>query len=294
MRSSGVAAPPRVEAAATGTAAVVVGEPLTRAYRLPGGEPWFAEAGQVTLSAGGAAAAVRSAPETLVVHRGRERSEHELPRDVAALAIADDGTRVAVLIAGRPARVEWRRLGTSMPEATVDVGDAMRGYLQGDEELGLLAAWTATTAGTGPRPVALTTPDGVVHRFDPERAPAAVTVAGGRAWTAETEAVVGRSAVGDEIRLPGTLRERIAVAPDHRHLLLYRAERREPGGPAELHFRVVRPADGGEALAFDAEVEDLTSAFVLSAALDVLAVEPTGDGLHVRTLTAGGPDAAPD
>jgi hypothetical protein len=286
MPSSGVAAPPHVEAAATGTAVVVVGEPLTRAYRLPDGEPWFAEEGHVTLSAGGAAAAVRSYPETLVVHHEDERSEHELPGDVAALAIADDGAHVALLIAGRPSRVEWRRLGTSVPEATVEVGDAMRGYLQGDEELGLIAAWTATTAGTGPRPVALMTGAGVVHRFDPETAPAAVAVAGGRAWTAETDAVVGRSAVGGEIRLPGTLRDRIAIAPDHSHVLLYRAERRDPGGAAELLFRVVRAADGEEALAFDAEVDDVTSAFVLSAALDVLAVEPTDGGLHVRALSA--------
>jgi hypothetical protein len=280
MRSSGVAAPPRVEASATGTVAAVVGGPRAHVYRLPGGELWFAETGEVVLAAGGAAAAVRQDAGTLIVYTGSRRTVHALPDGVAALAIADDGARVAVLVAGRPARVEWWRIGAAEPDAAVGIGDAVRGHVQGDEDLGVVVAWTGTAAAAGARPAAVLTDGGVIHRF--ESPPAAVTVTGGRAWAAEADGVIGRAATGDPLRLAGGLGDRIAVTPDHRHLLLYRAEHRYP---AQLRLRIVSASDGTEVRALAAEVDDdLGGAFVLSPGLDVLAVHADDGGLRVRRL----------
>jgi hypothetical protein len=231
------------------------------------------------LSAAGAALALTTTAGDLLVHHDGGWLVHPLPRRAAALAISDDGARAAVLLGGRPARLELWAPGAEAPEAEAAVGGGGRGELQADGALSLLAVWLGDAPG-GPAPQALLTGGLADVAGFPGPGPAAATaVHGGRAWVVSAETVTAWTADGPAGTLPGTLRDRVALAPDGGHVLLHRAEADLGGGGARVLLRAfalpgLEPA--GEA---EADVAGHSaSALALTDALEVRAVRPTDDG----------------
>ena len=275
---------PRVTLAADGSTAVVTGAAgRVAAFDVASGElraeHAAVEVRGVAISASGAALALATGDGELLVHRDAGWLAHRLPGQHAALAIADDGARAAVLIGGRPARAELWRLGDAKPEAVADAGDGGRGELQADGDLALLLAWLGD-APAGPAPQALL--DGGLHAVDgfPGPEPAAATaVHRGRGWVVGRDAVTAWTAQGEAGRLPGTLRDRVASAPAGRHVLLHRAESDVGDGAARVLLRAF--ALPGLEPAGEAEAEIAGHSFAAIAVtddLEVRAVRVTDDG----------------
>jgi len=274
---------PRVTLSADGgTALVTAAAGRVAAFDVTGGELRAEHPAEhvlgVALSAGGATLAVATARE-LVVLRDGERRAHRLPRRPAALAIADDGTRAALLFGGRPATVELWTLGRDAPDATVEAGAGGRGELQADGELALLLAWLGD-APAGTAPAALLA--GGLEPVDgfPGPAPTAATaVHRGRAWAVGPEAATAWTAAGAGDDIPATLRDRVALAPGGGHVLLHRVEADLGSGGARVLLRAF--ALPGLAPAGEAEAElagHSEAAVAITDELEVRAVRATADG----------------
>ena len=231
------------------------------------------------LSAGGSALAVVTAGGELAVYRDRDRQTHSFPPlRPAAFAIADDGARAAVLLGGRPAQAELWDAGAGAPVAIVTVGDGGRGELQADGALSLLAVWLGD-APAGPAAAALLGEELEAVSGFPGGPAAATAVHAGRAWAVRADGVTAWTAAGVAGALPGTLRDRVALAPGGGHVLLHRAEADLGGGAARVLLRAfslpgLEPA--GEA---EAEVAGHSAAeLAVTDGLEVRAVRATATG----------------
>jgi hypothetical protein len=280
-----VSVPARLTVSPNSRLAVVSGvRGQVAAFALPSGrlvaKRAAADVRAVMLSAGGRAAGLLTTAGELLASEHGDWRAHALGAPVgAAVVLADAADQAAVLVPGRPARIELWRLDGPQSErtATAELPDGNQGALQADGDLGTLVAWLGDAPG-GPRPAVLLD-SGLqpVEGFPGPEPVASVTAFAGRAWVAGPDGVTAWDGSGAGAVVPGTLRERLAFAPGGELLLLHRADEDLGGGAVRAHLRILRLPSADPVDERDAPLPANTT-LVLTDGGDVLAARPDEAG----------------
>jgi hypothetical protein len=251
----------------------------------------------VILSSSGTAVAVRTMTDELEVITSSKRQSYQLPwqrEQIRALAVADAGNQVALLVVATTAAVGassngrleiWSLPPADEPLASVPLPLYDYAALTANDDLSTLTVYTATNLGNNQFSgvYIFTSADGQLTPLWTESGAELthihVTPYADWVWAVQADGLTGWHGSDPPVTLPGTLREQLIFSPTGNHLLVYQVMEVTDMTTASILFRLFDLSSQQEIKRTTEVVEQYNMAhFALSEDLALFAVRVTAAG----------------
>lgn len=258
------------------------------------GQDSYENIAQVILSSSGTAVGLWTTNNELTVLTAGSSQTYPLPHppaQIRALALADAGDKVAILLAFAASTLKapaerngaleiWTLPVQAKPLATLEIPVLDRVQLAANGSLSKF--FVHSTASTGsPQVTGIYAGQGeeIVSLWsttDPGQEPTDAALYGEWVWLTQADTLEGWRDITSPVQLSGTLRDRLQFSPDGNHLLAYRVEKNVSIISAEILFRLFDLNSLTEIRQITHTVEQPTEAhFVLSPELELLELRAT-------------------
>lgn len=272
-------------------------------YSVPDREQRFAENSyenifEVLLSPSGTRIGLWTNDNSLLVMDANGQTSYSLPyprSNIRSLAVADSGDKVGLLRLdgnGQGALEIWSLPPRDTPVAAIDLPLFDQAFITTDNTFSTFVVQTRMRVGSQQfnaiyRLDSSGDLSAVWQTNDPNLEPADVALYGDWVWLVQADTLEGWRQGEGPHTLPGTLRDRVRLSPDGRHLLAYRVEQHVEVTSAKILFRLFDLASLEEIKSVTHTVENNSTAhFVLSADLSLLEVRATREAqLEIKALS---------